>query len=180
MMSFLEFILVGIISCLFKVYVFDTYILKNTSIIITTIKSKFVKNDTDTEDIIIAKINADNTRFDDPNDYYAVLKVTKKSTPAEISKSYLDCIAFYEMPRIIDLCNNKLSIDVKKCLSYLNKAYEVLSDKTKKYYYDNNDTIQNVKNPDDMINIFLDGFVSDFDPNDKNSFWGNQNIKKIK
>lgn len=118
------------------------------------------------------------TRFANMNDYYTVLGVTKKSTPTEIKHAFESALQIYNSDVLTHLLgnNNNVSAAVKIFMKVLNDAYAILGDATNKYYYDNKDTIQNTTNPDDLINQFIDGFVDDFDPNDKASYWNKSEL----
>ena len=88
--------------------------------------------------------------------YYDVLKVNKNSTKEEIKNSYKKLAMKYHPDKNI---NDKDAAEQK--FKEISEAYEVLSDKEKKYNYDNgrNITIHN-HNPFDIYKQFFNNQFS--------------------
>lgn len=112
-------------------------------------------------------------RFVNTSDYYTVLGVKKTSTSAEIKHAFENMLKIYNADTFTYLFGNRdnVSEDMKIFIKILHAAYDTLGNTTNKYFYDNKDIIQNTKNPDDLINQFVDGLITDFDPTDKASYW---------
>lgn len=113
------------------------------------------------------------TRFANTSDYYTVLGVTKNSTPEEIKLAFELVLQTYNFDTIMNLIGNGPNHDAaaKWLINVIHNAYKTLGNATNKYYYDNKNTINNTSDPDELINMLIDGFVDDHDPNDPTAYW---------
>ena len=124
-------------------------------------------------------INDIETRFSNVTDYYTILAVTKNSTPAEIKNAFENALQIYNIDVFTYLLGNENTVreTLKMFDKLLHDAYTTIGNASNKYYYDNKDIIKNTSDPDQLINQFIDGFVDDFDPNDKSAYWKQDELK---
>ena len=118
-------------------------------------------------------INDMSKRFANPTDYYTILAVTQKSTPIEIKQAFENALKIYNIDVFTLLLGNENNVllALKVFDKVLHDAYTIIGDASNKYYYDTKDIIKNISDPDKLITQFIDGFVDDFDPKDKSSYW---------
>ena len=169
----------------FLTYIFCGAVLYCTNILMKPSPSAELRKSVELEKKKRALINLTNdikTRFASMNDYYTVLGVTKKSTPTEIKHAFESALQIYNIDVFTHLLGNKnnMSSTINVFVKSLTDAYAILGDASNKYYYDNKDIIQNITDPDDLINQFIDGFVDDFDPTDKASYWKPSELTQLR
>lgn len=130
------------------------------------------------EKVLILLINDAQTRFANLTDYYTILGVKKTSTSAEIKNAFETILKIYNFDTFTYLLGNSniSSTHVNMFIKVIHDAYDTLGNVSNKYFYDNKDIIQTTNNPDDMIDYFIDGFVDDFDQNDKASYWNKSEL----
>jgi hypothetical protein len=149
-----------------------------SSILILCNKNKMTNNSAEPD--IFTVISTDITRFENPNDYYAVLDVPRTASQHEIVSAYTKCCQLYNCQTFAAAFNNDKAVlsNLTVLIKYLDTAHATLSNSIKKNYYDTHGTMRAYTDPDTMLNSLinscvmeLDGFVDDFDPNDKSSYW---------
>lgn len=137
---------------------------------------------------IISTIMADLNRFADPNDYYKVLTVPPFATQSEITSAYQQRLQLYNVHIFGEVFNNDPTVlaNLAKLIGFLNNAYTALTTNLTHITPTNKTTHNTNKiyaNPDTLLESLiesciteLDGYVDDFDPNDKASYWSPEEL----
>lgn len=137
---------------------------------------------------IISTIMTDLNRFSDPNDYYKVLSVPPFATQSDITSAYQQRLQLYNVHIFGEVFNNDPDVlaNLAKLIIFLNNAYTALTSNPT-HITSANKTPHNANkiyaNPDTLLESLietciteLDGYVDDFDPNDKASYWSPEEL----
>lgn len=154
-----------------------------TTLVIIAKKRKAATEEEARKTAIISTIMADLNRFADPNDYHKVLTVSPFATQSDIASAYAQRLQLYNVHTFGEAFNNDPTVlaNLAKLIGFLNNAYMSLTTNLT-HSSPTNKTSHGVNkmysNPDALLESLidsciteLDGYVDDFDPNDKASYW---------
>lgn len=179
------------------------YFYSKQSSVVPHVQNYQIKKNINTElrkQRISVQLLKDVKRFDNPNDYYSVLKVKKTSTPDAIKRAYEHAKQIYNPelltyifgePIVTDNIDEEIiyiikdvRINIRLFMEYLDNAYDTLVYPAKKGIYDANilysKEILDSKRIDEILDTFISHCTVDFDKNDPASYWTKHELKEIK